>query len=121
MTGSLQIRGDRVYLIPSSIVRSDGQPIEPAPPVEEQIHRYELVVSDCTWEEAFSRAAAAGGYLVRINTQEEYEDHIEPDTGGKTVRRFSFLSAAEEPPPPQIPNGYYWGEALRAAAGRAAE
>ena len=57
VTGGLQIRGDRVYLIPSSIVRSDGQPIEPAPPVEEQIHRYDLVVSDCTWEEAFSRAA----------------------------------------------------------------
>ncbi len=110
VTGSLQIRGDRVYLIPSSIVRSDGQPIEPAPPVEEQIHRYELVVSDCTWEEAFSRAAAAGGYLVRINTQEEYET-ILSQIQAENRTEIQFFIGGRRAPASSDPYGYYWAEA----------
>lgn len=39
---------------------------------EEDIHEYILCVEDCTWEEAFQRCKEKGGYLVRINTKEEF-------------------------------------------------
>ncbi|WP_251499730.1 C-type lectin domain-containing protein [Otoolea muris] len=40
---------------------------------EEKPHRYEVVKTDCTWEEAFLDAQARGGYLVHFDTPEEYE------------------------------------------------
>ncbi len=40
---------------------------------EEKPHRYEVVIMDCTWEEAFLDAQARGGYLVHFDTPEEYE------------------------------------------------
>lgn len=39
---------------------------------EEQIHRYEYIREDCTWEQALANCKARGGYLVRINNTEEY-------------------------------------------------
>ena len=39
---------------------------------EEDIHRYEIRIEDCTWEDAYARCRAMGGYLVRINSLEEF-------------------------------------------------
>lgn len=36
------------------------------------IHRYQIVVTDCSWDEAFEQCRQMGGYLVRINSYEEY-------------------------------------------------
>lgn len=37
------------------------------------IHRYEYILSDGTWQEAFQDCIDRGGYLVRISSSSEYE------------------------------------------------
>ncbi|MGN1141441.1 MAG: zinc-ribbon domain-containing protein [Oliverpabstia sp.] len=40
---------------------------------EDAIHRYVVIVDDCTWEEAYRNCLNMGGYLARINSKEEFD------------------------------------------------
>ena len=60
---------------------SDGTPVIFAEKIEvleeavqeDAIHRYEVIVADCTWEEAYQNCLSMGGYLARINSKEEFD------------------------------------------------
>src|SRR5699024_7802281 len=58
--------GNIVFQI-SNIVSAEPEQDDPG------IHRYQIVVEDCTWYDALSRSSAQGGYLARISSPEEYQ------------------------------------------------
>ena len=59
-----------VFITLDEIETTDGPLYDPE---EGGIQRYEYVRKDCTWQEAFDECKAKGGYLVRINSEEEYQ------------------------------------------------
>ena len=92
-----------------------------APDTEKQIHTYEVVIEDCTWTQAFDRCRQKGGYLVRINTQEEYAAIINLlQSNTNYAKKQFYISGRRE----MDQYEYYWadndnklfGEALNSGA-----
>ncbi len=44
---------------------------------DSSIHKYHIVLKDCTWQEAMEDCLAMGGYLARINSKEEFAAIVE--------------------------------------------
>ena len=66
---SLENENSSIYVIGEDI----GESIEsPQTDSETEIHRYELIRKDCSWTQAFVECQSKGGYLARIDTDEEY-------------------------------------------------
>ncbi|MCD7865215.1 MAG: hypothetical protein LUG54_04230 [Clostridiales bacterium] len=68
------------------------------------IHTYQIILDDCTWEEAMQNAQNMGGYLVRINTREEYDTIISMLSGGSYSSYHFYLGGRRNSDGTE----YYW-------------
>lgn len=71
---------------------------------EEGIHRYELVVEDTTWDSAFQEAKDKGGYLVRINSRDEYNAILQQISAENKTNIQFYLGARRD----DSSQDYYW-------------
>ncbi|MCD8364628.1 MAG: C-type lectin domain-containing protein [Clostridiales bacterium] len=76
------------------------------PELEEDtaIHTYRIMIDDCTWSEAMQKAQDMGGYLVRINTQEEYDAVLEKLNEGDYSKYHFYLGGRRD----SDGTDYYW-------------
>lgn len=68
------------------------------------IHRYEFVIQDCGWNQAYRDSLLRGGYLVRINSREEY-DYILKEISNRGYDKIHFYLGGRKA---DNEGGYYW-------------
>ena len=68
------------------------------------IHSYSFFVEDITWKEAYEKAAGKGGYLVHINSREEY-DYILKEISRQGYDKIQFLIGGRRS---SDGKAYYW-------------
>lgn len=109
MSGELIIRDGELQICPDTVESRGGEDLiaayeENYAAEEGGIHRYELIVKDCTWEEAFRECRDKGGYLVRINSREEMEYIIDQISGKGLDGTNFFLGGRRDADSRE----YYW-------------
>lgn len=67
----------------------------------EKEHYYELYIEDCTWEEAYQACLDRGGYLIRIDSTEEYYSIISQIEQQGYQNKIFWLGGAQY-------DGKYW-------------
>lgn len=87
--------------------------LQSIPAQESGGHTYRLVISDCTWSEAFQEALNAGGYLARFETREEYQTVLQQinDSGASG---YMFRVGGRRDPDSA---SYYWADRGNALSG----
>jgi hypothetical protein len=76
---------------------------EPTPEVEKE-HRYEFVLSDGSWQDAFDSCLEKGGYLARFETLEEYEKVTDLLEAQGLSDKIFYVGAARS----EDSEDYYW-------------
>ncbi len=71
---------------------------------DSQIHRYELLLNDMTWTQAYNDCISRGGYLVQINSFEEYQ-HIIQQINGAAMQDVHFYLGGRRS---RAGRDYYW-------------
>lgn len=69
ISGPIYAQGEQGYVQLKGIETTDGPLYDVT---EGGIHRYEFVIKDCGWHQAYQESLQKGGYLIRINSAEEY-------------------------------------------------
>lgn len=67
-------------------------------------HRYELIQDDVTWQEAFEDCKARGGYLIQINSEEEYQSVISQISQAAMQNIHFYLGGRRD----ELGSDYYW-------------
>lgn len=82
---------------------SPTEPPEEEVAIEEGINRYELIVADVTWSQAYYDCLDRGGHLVRITTDEEYQAILQQIANEGRENIIFWLGGARNDD-----SGYYW-------------
>ena len=71
---------------------------------EESVHTYKITIADCSWTQAYEACLEDGGYLLNINSEEEFENIINSiETAGYEDMVFLLGGARKEDG-----ESYYW-------------
>lgn len=76
----------------SALISVSGQP------------SYEVVIKDCTWQQAFDESLEAGGHLVTIETEKEYKKLVSLLSEADFDKIRLYISAARD----DNSDKYYW-------------
>ena len=76
-------------------------------------HTYRLVISDCTWTEAYREALDAGGYLARFETREEYQSVLQQINNSGASGYMFRIGGRRDPESAS----YYWADRNNALSG----
>ncbi len=91
------------FLLTIALVQTAGA-AESATDVTAAGHSYRLVVSDCSWQQAFQNAKAAGGRLATFETEEEYQAVIGQITQAGLSSIYFRIGGRRDPDQKQ----YFW-------------
>ena len=94
--GYFWFESGRAYYRVTTVIDAEPEKDDPG------IHRYQVVIDDCSWEEALYRCQEQGGYLARISSPEEYQ-YITDMLGGYTNIHF-YLGGRRDASGTE----YYW-------------
>lgn len=81
---------------------SEATPVPTKEP--EIVHTYEYYIDNCSWEEAYQKCREQNGYLVRIESAEEFET-ICREIRAKGMQDYMFFIGARRDPGT---SSYYW-------------